>query len=123
MSMSKEFLAQIQPAIDCPYSIKTDAIQQNLDGSVSTRTLLHIGKRDGKTPRLLVAVIYDAGDGGAPRFDFNPDEPERVAAWREWLAAAYPNETRGWAQECALNWLINDEADWDAMISAALPNA
>ena len=104
-----DYTALITPKVDGPYRAKTTDLIPNLDGTVQSRTLIH--DWTGRNGRLI-AVVDDMGDGGAPRFDYNPnaDAADIVAAFREWLAVAYPSQPRGYAQELALSYMIRQEA-------------
>jgi hypothetical protein len=105
------------PAIPCPYKAKTTDLRANLDGTVQSRVLIH-----DWTGRLglLVAIVDDLGDGGAPRFDFNPnaDAADRVAAFNAWLSNAYPDVK----QEVALEWLYDYLLDVEG-VWPVFPNA
>ena len=108
-----DYTALITPKVDGPYRAKTTDLIENLDGTVQSRTLIH--DWTGRNGRLI-AVVDDMGDGGAPRFDYNPnaDAADIVAAFREWLAGAYPSQPRGSAQELAWSYMIRQEAGANA---------
>ena len=101
----------ITPAVSGPYSATTTYMHETLSGGLESQTLIHV--QHGKL-RYLVAVVTDHGDGGAPVFDYNPDNRERVAAFHDYLARAYPDADRWAREEYALAHMLRVEAGLDA---------